>query len=79
MRKIIMKKDLNMEMNKKKKFVVPGVLQVCEVMLEEDLLGVSTWGTIPMMEIFGQSVEDYYTYDEVNNQWNSSASDLPWD
>lgn len=79
MRKIIMKKDLNMEMKKKKKFVVPGVLQVCEVMLEEDLLGVSTWGTIPMMEIFGQSVEDYYTYDEVNKQWNSSASDLPWD
>jgi len=66
-------------MKQKKEFISPSVLQEVSIQLEQDLLGVSTWGTIPMMEIFGQSVEDYYTYDEVNKQWNSSASDLPWD
>lgn len=66
-------------MNPKKDYLKPVVFQTVGVRLEADLLGMSTWSSIPMMEIFGQSIEDYYTYDEVNSQWNSSASDLPWD
>ena len=65
-----MKKDLNMEMKKKKKFVVPGVLQVCEVMLEENLLGGSK-----EVQFLSSGVET--TGQQVSTGGNT-ASDNSW-
>ena len=46
-----------MELKKKKKFVVPGVLQVCEVMLEVDLLGLSKEVRTSSIRTTGQELE----------------------
>ena len=56
-----------MELKKKKKFVVPGVLQVCEVLLERDLLGASKAATFSSVRTTGQELET-----------NTSHESDPW-
>ena len=59
-----------MEMKKKKKFVVPGVLQVCEVALEGNLLGASQEQTLTNTDVqrsVGHETEAVGTY--VNSPW----------
>lgn len=69
-----MKKDLNMEMKKKKKFVVPGVLQVCEVMLEENLLGASQAVQYSTVETTGQRISTDTAHD--SEDWTAVGSDF---
>lgn len=62
-----MKENLNMEMKKKKEFVVPKVLQVCEVMLEEDLLTNSNL-EVSSIQSIGHETEDVNDY--VGASWD---------
>ena len=62
MSKIIMGK-INTEMKKKKRYVVPGVLQFCEVALEENLLGLSHATQFSDVETTGQQI----TTDSTND------------
>ena len=70
-----MKKDLNMEMKKKKKFVVPGVLQVCEVALEVDLLvgGSTDFTSTADVHITGQKTDDLFDSGYNSDQWSAGA------
>ena len=63
-----------MELKKKKKFVVPGVLQVCEVLLEVDLLGLSHAVQASSVETTGQQIQETTVHDQAN--WSNSGS---WD
>ena len=61
-------------MKKKKEFVVPGVLQVCEVMLEANLLAGSNEVMAPpsAIETTGQQV----TRDSDTHDWTMVGSDF---
>ncbi len=61
-----------MEMKKKKKFVVPGVLQVCEVMLERDLLGLSHAVQASSVETTGHQVVT--GANDATDTWSTTTS-----
>ena len=69
-----MKKEHNMEMKKKKEFVVPRVLQICQVMLEADLLGASTDVQYSNVETTGHKVTTDTSFD--SNDWTTVGSDF---
>ena len=62
----------NTEMKKKKGYVVPGVLQFCEVALEESLLGLSHTTQFSDVETTGQQIST----DSSNNDtdWTTAES-----
>lgn len=65
-----------MEMKKKKEFVVPGVLQVCEVLLEVDLLGLSHAVQTSSVETTGQQVK---TESHENDVWSTTTAGTDFD
>lgn len=66
-----------MEMKKKKKFVVPGVLQVWEVLLEVDLLGLSHAVQTSSVETTGQQVKTDVTHE--NDVWSTTTAGTDFD
>ena len=63
-----------MEMKKKKEFVVPGVLQVCEVALEGNLLGASQAVQYSNIETTGHQVSTDTAHDGTD--WTTVGSDF---
>ena len=69
--KIIMRKIQIPEMKKKRRYVVPGVLQFCEVTLEESLLGLSKTTEFSDVETTGQQVTMDTT--DNNTDWTTGS------
>ena len=60
-------------MKNKKEFVVPRVLQICEVMLERDLLGPSQdFMQSSNVETTGHQIEEHTTHQ--NSDWGNGGT-----